>query len=382
MQKYIEILENLKNESQYRKISVLDKKIGKSIIIDGQEFLNLSSNDYLGMGSNEKIQKSFLKNLNECSFGSTSARLLTGNSTYHDRVEFLLKRMFEKEAALVFNSGYHANVGIVQALTQRGCAIFCDKLNHASIIDGMRLADGDFYRYKHLDYTHLEQLLLKNSSKYDEIIIISESVFSMDGDVADLKKLVELKNRYNAILIVDEAHAFGVFGKNGLGIAQHQNVLSEIDLIVATFGKSVGSIGAFCVGSQVLIDYLINKARSFIFSTALPPINMAWTAFVLESQWQNARREHLLNVSNELRTSLKALNIEILGNSQIIPIIVGDNEKAVLLSEKLKAEGFLALPIRPPTVPQGQSRVRISLTSDIELSDIEKLPHVIANFLS
>lgn len=265
---------------------------------------------------------------------------------------------------------------MISALCGKGCAVFSDKLNHASIIDGMKLADGDFYRYRHLDYGHLEELLTQKASKYEQVFIISESVFSMDGDIADVSKLVEIKNKFGAKLIIDEAHAFGVFGEHGSGVCEKTE---GVDLIVATFGKALGSYGAFVAGDEVLIEYLINKARSFIFSTSIPPVCALWTLWLLRNKFPKMTegRKKLLQTAQFLRTEFELKGLETLGESQIVPVIIGDNDKTVKIAEKLRAEGFWILPIRPPTVPLGRSRLRISLTALIEKDDIKILPELI-----
>lgn len=266
---YESILNNLKEHSHLRDIKDFDKKDGKFIYFKGKKLLNLSSNNYLGIADNENITKEFLEfSGNRFGLGSASARLLTGTLPVYKELENTLCGLFKKEKALLFNSGYHANVGITSSIAGKNDVIFSDKLNHASIIDGMRLSAGKFFRYKHNDMESLERLLIRERKNFNNAIIVTESVFSMDGDIANLKKLVELKNKYNCLLMVDEAHAFGVFGEKGCGVCEELEILTEIDLLVGTFGKSIGSMGAFTVGNKVLIEFLTNKARSFIFSTA------------------------------------------------------------------------------------------------------------------
>lgn len=379
MKNFAEELENLKKLNQFRQIPHIKSKEGKYLFSDGKKYLNLSSNDYLGFGSDQNFVREFLdfaKTQDDVLFSSASARLLTGNHKVFDGLENYIATFLNKERALLFNSGYHANVGVISALCQKGCAIFSDKLNHASIIDGMKLADGDFYRYKYLDYGHLEQLLSQKASNYEQVFIISESIFSMDGDIADIPKLVELKNKFGAILIIDEAHGFGVFGQKGCGVCEN---IEGVDLIVATFGKALGSYGAFAAGNAVLIEYLINKARSFIFSTAIPPVCALWTLWLFKNKFPATaqNRQKLLETGQFLRTELRALGLETMGESHIIPIIIGDNDKTVKIAKNLCGEGFLTLPIRPPTVPLGSSRLRISLNTLIEKEDIEILPDLI-----
>ncbi len=353
-------------------------KSGKYVIYQNRKLLNLSSNDYLGIAENQQISKDFLKNCNY-SFGSASSRLLTGTSNTYKELEQLISKLYKKDSALLFNSGYHANVGIISSLVNKNDVVFSDKLNHASIIDGMRLSDGSFYRYKHLDYEHLESLLEQHRNKFENAIIIIESIFSMDGDSAVLKRLIDLKRKYNAILIVDEAHAFGVFGENGLGLAEEQSCLEEIDLVVATFGKSIGSMGAFCCGNRILIDYLTNKARSFIFSTALPEINIAFSKFIVESILPNTKsdRYNLLKTAQQLREMIKEATLTTVGDSHIVPIIIGSNEDTVKDCKVLQDNGFYTLPIRHPAVAMNSARIRLSLRTDIKIDEISQIPRIL-----
>lgn len=362
---YQKILEELKNRSHFRNLKDFDGKDEKFIYYKGKKLLNLSSNNYLNFADNKSITEEFLDTAGaQFSFGSASARLLTGTLPIYNELEELLASLYQKEGALLFNSGYHANVGISSALCQKGDVVFSDKLNHASIIDGMKLSDGKFFRFPHNDMNALEKLLIRERENFKNAFIISESVFSMDGDIEDLKKLVELKKKYNCNLILDEAHAFGVFGDNGLGVAEELGIINDIDLIVGTFGKAIGSMGAFAVGSRILIDFLINKSRSFIFSTALPPINIAFTKWIIENKLPNTlfKRKKMLNIAKNLGSQ-----------SHIIPVVIGENKDTVDLCEVLFHNGYFTLPIRPPTVPVGTSRLRLSLTCEIEETELQTL---------
>lgn len=362
---YQKILEELKTRSHFRNLKDFEGKDEKFIYYKGKKLLNLSSNNYLNFADNKSITEEFLDTAGaQFSFGSASARLLTGTLPVYNELEELLANLYQKEGALLFNSGYHANVGISSALCQKGDVIFSDKLNHASIIDGMKLSDGKFFRFPHNDMNALEKLLIRERENFKNAFIISESVFSMDGDIEDLKKLVELKKKYNCNLILDEAHAFGVFGNNGLGVAEELGIINDIDLIVGTFGKAIGSMGAFAVGSRILIDFLINKSRSFIFSTALPPINIAFTKWIIENKLPNTlyKRKKMLNIAKNFGSQ-----------SHIIPVVIGENKDTVDLCEVLFHNGYFTLPIRPPTVPVGTSRLRLSLTCEIEETELQTL---------
>ena len=362
---YKQILDNLKIKSHFRDLKNFEKKDEKYIYYKGKKLLNLSSNNYLNFADNKQITEEFLDYAgNNYSFGSASSRLLTGTLPVYKELEELLSSLYSKECTLLFNSGYHANVGISSAINQKGDAIFSDKLNHASIIDGMRLAEGKFFRFPHNDMDALEKLLIRERKNYNNVFIITESVFSMDGDIANLQKIVELKKKYNCLVIIDEAHAFGVFGENGLGVAEELKLIDDIDLIVGTFGKSVGSMGAFVTGSKILIDFLINKSRSFIFSTALPPINIDFLKWIIENKFPHTytKRKRMLSIGKKFGS-----------DSHIIPVVIGENKDTVDLCEILFHNGYFTLPIRPPTVPVGTSRIRLSLTCEIQEDELKIL---------
>ena len=370
---YEKILDELKHNSHFRDLKNFEKKDEKYIYFRGKKLLNLSSNNYLNFADNKKITQEFLDfAVNKYSFGSASARLLTGTLPVYKELEELLSNLYNKDATLLYNSGYHANVGISSAINQKGDVIFSDKLNHASIIDGMRLSDGKFFRFPHNNMEALEKLLERERKNYKNAFIITESVFSMDGDIEDLKRIIKLKKKYNCIMIIDEAHAFGVFGEKGLGVAEELGIIDDVDLIVGTFGKSVGSMGAFVTGSKTMINFLINKSRSFIFSTALPPINIAFTKWIIENQFPKtkAKRKNMLSIAKKMGS-----------DSHIIPVVIGENKDTVDLCEVLFHNGYFTLPIRPPTVPVGTSRLRLSLTADIQEKDLTVLKEKINEVL-
>lgn len=381
MQRITEELKKLEENRQLRLLPNINSKSDGKITVDGREFVNFASNDYLGLSTKTELRHEFLQNF-DYSLSSASARLLTGSSPEFSELEKTVATLFGKEAALVFNTGYQANLGVVSALIDKGDVVFSDKLNHASIIDGMQLSKGklggDFFRYKHLDYENLENLLKSKRNNYKRAIIISESVFSMDGDVADIDKLVELKNKYNCLLMIDEAHAFCSYGINLSGLCYGK----DVDIITATFGKAVGSFGAFCVSNEKIISYLVNKARSFIFSTSIPPINIAWSNWLLTEKrdFVEKQKEKLVLLVNSVHKLMQKRGFVTPSSSHIIPIIIGDNDKTVKVSEKLRSMGYYIPAIRPPTVPVGTSRLRISLTADCILEDFEKVLDTVLNY--
>lgn len=367
-------LEQLSAQNQYRSIPDLVHQ-GRYITRENRKMLNMSSNDYLGLASNENLRQSFLQQYgdNFPSFTSSSSRLLTGNFPIYTDLEELVAQRFQRESALLFNSGYHANIGILPALTTKSL-ILADKLVHASMIDGIRLSQCEFFRYRHNDYEHLKSLLEKNAGKFDRTFIVTESVFSMDGDVADLKQLVQLKKQFpNTYLYVDEAHAVGVYGQNGLGIAERADVIADIDLLVGTFGKALASMGAYVVCDQILKECLINQMRPLIFSTALPPFNVAWTHFIFERLPQLSKeRTHLEQLSAFLRQEVEHRTQIMPSQTCIVPYILGENEATLAKAKDLQEQGYYCLPIRPPTVPKGTSRIRLSLTADMTMDEVKQ----------
>lgn len=369
-------LQILKDKKNYRSLPSITHN-GKYVIVDEWQMLNLSSNDYLGLANDVSLREGFLETITPETFlpTSSSSRLLTGNFTAYRELEQQLAEMFGTESALIFNSGYHANTGILPAISDTQTLILADKLVHASLIDGIRLSSAKCIRYRHNDLTQLQRLIEESHNAYNKIIIVTESIFSMDGDEADLTALVRLKKSYpNVLLYVDEAHAFGVRGTQGLGCAEEQNCINDIDFLVGTFGKAIASAGAYIVCRQIIREYLINKMRTFIFTTALPPVNIQWTSWILKHLPHfQSRREHLLQISRKLKDALINKGFACPTNSHIVPMIVGASKDAIFRAEELQRKGFYARPVRPPTVPEGTSRIRFSLTADITENEINEL---------
>lgn len=350
---------------------------GKYISVNGNTMLNLSSNDYLGLNSDESLVRQFMSEVDYSAMlmSSSSSRLLTGNFKIYDELEKLLAAMFSRESALVFNSGYHMNMGILPAISDSSTLILADKLVHASLIDGIRLCSAKCIRYRHQDYMQLEKLLEKHTSEFSRIIVVTESIFSMDGDIANLSLLVELKKRFgNVMLYVDEAHGIGVRGAKGLGLAEEQECLQDIDFLCGTFGKALCSVGAYVVCDNVVREYLVNKMRTIIFTTALPPVNVAWTKFIVERLADfSDRRAHLDEISARLCSAFEENGCGSVSSSHIIPMIVGASADAIIKAEEMQKKGVYVLPVRPPTVPEGTSRLRFSLTASITDDDLRKI---------
>ncbi|EJW92149.1 8-amino-7-oxononanoate synthase [gut metagenome] len=371
-----DLIQLLKKQKNFRSLPPLVHD-GKDVVLHGQRMLNLSSNDYLGLANDRSLREGFLRTLTPDTFlpTSSSSRLLTGNFTVYQQLEQQLAELFGTESALLFNSGYHANVGILPALSDDQTLILADKLVHASLIDGIRLSTAKCIRYRHNDMAQLTRLVEANETAYSTLIIVTESIFSMDGDEADLDTLVDLKRKHSSVrLYIDEAHAFGVRGPHGLGCAEEKGCIGDIDLLVGTFGKAAASTGAFVVCKQAVREYLINKMRTFIYTTALPPINIEWTAWIIRHLPEmQARRAHLQHISRKLREAIVGQGYTCPSVSHIVPLIVGSSEDTIIKAEALQRKGFYALPVRPPTVPEGTSRIRFSLTANITEEEIDQL---------
>ena len=377
-------LAEIEHDGQLRRLVPVTHLDRGRIDIDGRTCLNLAGNDYLGLAANHALLRAFYAEqdraglLENYALGSTASRLMTGNTRPYVRLEEQLRALYRAEAALVFNSGYHINIGILPALAGRQDLILADKLCHASLIDGMRLSRARTIRYPHLDYAAIERILARERDQYRQVYIVTESIFSMDGDTADLARLVQLRDRWQAVLYVDEAHGVGIRGDSGCGLAEEQGVHRRIDILTGTFGKAFGGQGAFVVGPQVLIDYLVNTARSQIFSTGLPPVSVHWLCFVLRQiPLMREQRATVARLAERFRESLRAAGLRTDGSSNIVPVLVGDAGRAVAAAERVCAAGYWVKAVRPPTVPAGTSRLRLSLNAAMDWDQLAPLAGVI-----
>lgn len=375
---YAAKLDELKQQGNLRQFTT-NIQDGRNIQINQQSMLNLSSNDYLGLASNLHLREQFFDETpNEYRImSSSSSRLLTGNFPEYEQLENSLTHAFHGRAALLFNSGYHMNIGILPALSDSKTLILADKLVHASLIDGIRLSTAKYLRYRHNDLNHLIQLLQKYhvDESFDRIIIVTESIFSMDGDESDLSELVRIKQQFNKVMLyVDEAHAIGVRGEQGLGCAEQYDVIDEIDFLVGTFGKALASVGGYLMCHPIVREYLINAMRPLIFSTAQPPICMAWTHFIFQKALKlSTQRQHLHAISQSLQHTIQHKGFECPSTSHIVPVIIGDSQKTVEKAKELQHAGFYIMPVRPPTVPKNSSRLRICLNTQIDQTDLDQL---------
>ncbi|OFY38322.1 MAG: 8-amino-7-oxononanoate synthase [Bacteroidetes bacterium RIFOXYA12_FULL_35_11] len=375
-QHFSEQLEVLKEKNNFRTLKKI-KADGKYIFHEEKKLLNCSSNDYLGIADDKNLLMEFYQSLgNEMYFpySSNSSRLLSGNNEEYDKIETLLASQYAREACLLFNSGYHANTGIIPAICDRNTLIIADRFVHASILDGIKISNARYLRYNHLDYEHLEKLITEHGDHYRQILVISESVFSMDGDNADLRELILLKKKYSFYLYIDEAHAVGVSGNKGLGLCEEQNSINDIDFIVGTFGKAYSSVGAYLICDKLIKDFLINKSRTLIYTTALPPLNLKWTHFIAKKMESfSDKRNSLMRLSIYFKNELKNTGFDVRGNSQIIPVIIGANKKCIEISEFFENNGYYVPAVKPPTVPEGTARLRFSLQASFDKHDIDDI---------
>ncbi|MGE4559397.1 MAG: aminotransferase class I/II-fold pyridoxal phosphate-dependent enzyme [Desulfobulbus sp.] len=383
-----EQLAEINTQGQHRSLVPVSHLDQGMIEINGRPYLNLAGNDYLGLATNRDLLRAFYREqgeenlLENYGLGSTASRLMTGNTLPYARLEKRLCELYRAEAVLVFNSGYHINIGILPALTGKQDLILADKLCHASLIDGMRLSRAKVVRYRHLDYRAIEQILAKDRARYRQVIIVTESIFSMDGDTADLAELVRIKDRFQAALYVDEAHGVGIRGENGCGLAEEQGVHRQIEILTGTFGKAFGGQGSFVVGSGRLIDCLINTARSQIFSTGLPPVSVHWLCFVLRQiPLMREQRAKVDQLASRFRAALRDKGLRTDGSSNIVPVMVGDAARAVAAAERICEAGYWVKAVRPPTVPAGTSRLRLSLNAAMNWEQLAPLPGIIKDSL-
>lgn len=330
-----------------------------------RELIDLSSNDYLGLSNHPSLKLASQEATERLGTGGCASRLLSGDLRIHHALENKVASLSGKPRALVFSSGYQANVGIISAIVGRGDAVFSDRLNHASLIDGIGLSGAKCFRFRHNDLEHLETLLKKHSDKCQTCLIVTETLFSMEGDRSPIEKIVALKEKYGVLMMVDEAHATGVYGPHGGGLVVEKGLSERVELIMGTFSKALGGLGAYVAGSTQIIDFLINACRSFIYSTALPPGVTAANLAALETiEKEPHRRTVLCENATWFREALIDRGYDVRGTSQIVPLVVGDAERAVAAGKALEERGFWVLPIRPPTVPAGEARLRFSLTYD------------------
>ncbi len=367
-------LDERKKNHLLRTLTPITKKNNPKIYFNNQELIDFSSNDYLGLSQHPEMINAMVNTTKEFGTSTSSSRLISGTYSLFNELETALAKFKNKPAGLVFNSGYQANLSIISAIAENDYVIFSDKLNHRSIIDGILLSKAKVFRYRHNDIEHLESLLKTKRNQAKNALIITESVFSMDGDFTPLPDLVKLKNKYNAEILLDEAHATGIFGKNGSGLAEELGLTDQIDYLMGTFSKALGSFGAYLACSENTKNYLIQKAAGFIYSTSLPPgviaANLKSLELIKIEPW---RREKLKTNFNFLQKKLITSKLKNNSNSQIIPIIYESPEKTLAMQKKLMQAGIFVPAVRPPTVPNNASRLRVSVSAKHDEVELKKL---------
>lgn len=372
-------LKNLKIAGNYRIRRKRDSGNSHIFVYKNKNYLSFASNDYLSLSDDKRIINSAKKSLDKYGFGTSSSPLISGYTKSHFKLEEEISKFLGQEKTLLFSTGYQANMGVIKSLVNRKDNIFADQLNHASLIDGSILSRANFKRYKHSDIKNLENLI-SNSKSLANNLIISDSLFSMDGDLANLKKLKTLSKKSNSLLLIDEAHALGVFGKSGEGLISEHGLNNEDNIfLTGTFGKSVGTYGAFFSGNSDYVEYVMQKARSYIYSTSIPVNAVEATRKSLKIiEKESWRREKLFSLIQYFKKNIKKINYECLdSDSQIQVIIIGKSIDAINVSEELLKKGIYLPAIRPPTVEEGKSRLRVSLTVNHEESDIDYLINIL-----
>ena len=377
-------LSERKKQKLYRSVKVTETPQAPLMKIAGKEVLNFCSNDYLGLANHPKVVSSFKEGVNKYGVGSGSAHLINGHSMAHQQLEEALADFTGRDRAMLFSNGYMANMGVISALLGKGDSLFQDRLNHASLLDAGLLSNAKMRRYKHNDINHLKRLyesalgsLSTNDNKEPKnSMIATDGVFSMDGDVAPISALAKIAKDRKAWLMVDDAHGFGVLGKQGAGLLEQQNLSqTDVPVLMATLGKACGTSGAFVAGSEELIEYLTQTARTFIYTTAMPSSIASATLTSLklinEETW---RREKLRELIQRFKQGAEQLGIKLMASDTAIqPIMIGSTEKAVMVSESLQERGILVSAIRPPTIPEGTSRLRVTFSANHTLDQVDKL---------
>ncbi len=354
-------LDRREQSHRLRRLRDVSGVSGVNVYIGGRRIINFCSNDYLGLSQHPLVMARAAEYLDAWGAGSTASRLICGNYEIFSRLEEKIAHLKRAESALIFNSGFQANISVLPALADKNTLILSDRLNHNSLIQGCRLSGARVLIYEHNDLDHLARLLEENSKNgFCRIIIVTESVFSMDGDICDLSGIEVLSRQYGAFLMVDDAHATGVMGENGMGMTAGR----KVDLAMGTFGKACGSFGAYVTCSAELRQYLINRCSGFIYTTALPPTVLGAVDAALDLiPEMEAQRRTLMQNAKGLRASLNELGFHTENSAtQIIPVIIGNEKDALSLSAFLEEKNMLVTAIRPPTVPEGKSRIRISLS--------------------
>ncbi|MBL0386150.1 8-amino-7-oxononanoate synthase [Tumebacillus sp. ITR2] len=371
-----EELEEIREAGLYRRLRRMESASSRVVVVEGREMLMCASNNYLGLADDPICKETAMEAIRRFGTGSGGSRLTTGNTALHEHLERELAAFKGTEAALLFNTGYMANLAALTTLVGVGDLILSDRLNHASLIDGTRLSRADVQIYEHCDLADLEKkLAAARAGEHRRILIVTDGVFSMDGDIAPLPGICELAERYGADVMVDDAHATGVLGEKGAGTADHFGIQDRVAVQMGTLSKALGAEGGYIAGSKEMIDYLINRARPFVFSTAQSPAVIGAVLAALQIvQNEPDRRKHLLQRAARLRKELLLAGFNVLpSDTPILGVVIGAADEAVEFARELEAQGIYAPAIRPPTVPEGTSRIRLTLTASHTDADVERI---------
>ncbi len=373
-----EELRLLEESGLYRNPVIIDGVKGQYVTVSGKRYLSFCSNDYLGLSGHPRIKEAAREAIKDYGWGSGASRLVSGTSALHERLEAEIARFKCVEAALVFPTGYMANLGVICTLVGRGDLVVCDRFNHASIIDASRQSEADLRVYAHNDTRALGRILERFSKNYEKILVATDGVFSVDGDTAPMPEIVSVARKYGpqVMTMIDDAHGTGVFGSGGRGLLEHLGIEGGVDVQMGTLSKALGGLGGFIAGKKELIDFLKNKSRPFIFTTALPPAACAAgveALRVIEGEEGAGRRKKLWENCRYLEKSLKDVGFDVDVQSPIVPVVLGEPQRALDASKALLDRGLLVPAIRPPTVPRGTSRLRVSLSSEHSVEDLDLL---------
>jgi 8-amino-7-oxononanoate synthase len=376
-------IESLKKKKLFRIPKVISSVNGPEIEIEGRKYINFSSNNYLGLADNFLLKKAAIEAIKKYGTGGGSSRLISGTLKLHRDLEEKIAEFKGEEDSLVFSTGYMANIGVVSSLVNAGDTVLVDRLNHASIIDGARLSHAKIFVYPHCDIDALEKIL-KRASGFRKRLVITDTLFSMDGDIAPLSEMLKLCRKYESLFMVDEAHATGVFGKRGSGLVEEFGLSNRIDIVMGTLSKAMGSLGGYIAGKKDIIEYLRQKARTFMYTTALPPSSIASSLAAIEYVEKNREERQIYWKKIEyVRKEFLEMGYNLLNSkSQIIPVVIGSLDKILDMEKNLFEEGLFVLAIRPPTVPKDSSRFRITITSSHTMEHIQRLLRAFKNIKS
>ena len=375
-------LDGLRARDIYRQRRLLDSPQGREVVVDGRRLLNFCSNDYLGLASDPRVGEAFKAAVDRWGTGAGASHLVCGHTAAHEALELALAEFTGRPRALLYSSGYGANVGVINALVSTGDFVFEDRLNHASLLDGGRISRATFTWFDHLDTVHLERELDAVAEATGRKLIGSDGTFSMDGDRCLLDDMIAVATRHRAWIMIDDAHGMGVHGHDGVGLVDPKRYSTgDVPVLVGTLGKAFGTSGAFVAGDEGLIETLVQRSRNYIYTTAMPSALAAATLASLEiARAEEWRREHLARLIDRFRAGASTLGFSVMPSiSPIQPLVVGSPARALAMSRALEERGFLIIAIRPPTVPEGTSRLRITLTAAHELSDVDHLLETLAS---